>query len=102
MLLVAADGSILAANRTFAERLEWRQEELLGRRLAELVTDSPQSVADYLRACSRSKQLLPGSLTLSRKSGPPLACRCEGGLYQPRSEGNPPEVLLRFVEKEAA
>ncbi|HSK76004.1 MAG TPA: ATP-binding protein [Thermoanaerobaculia bacterium] len=100
LLLVARDGTILAANRAFGSRLEIPPGSLAGLRLADIVAEPADDVERYLRDCSRSRQLVPGALTLLRNGGSGLACRCDGALYRPGLGGELALIALRFAPKE--
>src|SRR5262245_7624201 len=101
MLLVSADGTILSANVGLADLLGVPAGDLAGRPLAGLAAGPPEKLADYLHACSRSRQRVLGALTLTGRDGLPLACRSEGVVYRPRSAGRPAVVLLRLVPRDA-
>ena len=58
--MVSAGGTILAANRATRERLG--VDALTGRQLADAVSEPHGEVARYLRACSRSRQMVLGAL----------------------------------------
>ncbi len=49
MLLVSADGTILAANRSVERCLRLSPEKIQQRRLQEVVADDAESLALYLR-----------------------------------------------------
>jgi PAS domain S-box-containing protein len=102
MLLLSAAGVVLAANSAFARRLARQARELRGRRFADLVADPPAKIADYLRACARSRELLPGSFSLPAADGNELVWHCQGALAWPRSEDAEATLLLRFSPKAAA
>jgi PAS domain S-box-containing protein len=104
LLLVSRDGVVLAANRGVRARLEMSPEALRGRRLTEVVTDPPDVVARYLRDWSRTRQLLPGSMTVLQDGGPGIVCRAEGALYRPAGGDGASEALLvlRLLPKEAS
>ena len=99
-LLSTTDGLLLAANRAVERRLGMSRATITGRRLAEVVSDPPDRVTDFLRASSRSRDFALGSLTLTT-GGRELPCRCEGALLRPR-DGEPALLLLRMVPKESA
>jgi PAS domain S-box-containing protein len=101
-LLVSAEGLLVAANRGAGRRFGVPPEELSGRSLSELTEESPERVAEYLRACSRSSDPLPGSLTLLRQGEAPLPCRTEGAVVRPRSEGEPALLLLQLLPRSEA
>jgi PAS domain S-box-containing protein len=102
LLLLSRDGVILAANQGARACLEIPPDSLRGRRLAEIVAERPDEVARYLRDWSRTRQLLPGSLTVLWDGGPRLACRADGALYHPASEDQEALLLLRLVPREAS
>jgi PAS domain S-box-containing protein len=100
MLLVAADGTILTVNRACGERLRGLPQPLPGHRLQDLASDPPAEVAAYLRDCSRSRQLVLGSLRFPGSSTSAV-WRCEGEVYQSRREEEPAVLLLRLQPRES-
>ncbi len=102
LLLVSADGVLLAANEGVERRLGLAPPDLCGRRLADVAADPPERLANYLRACSRSREFLPGSLVLTGKDGSRVACRTEGKVFRPQATGSPALVLIRLAPKESA
>jgi PAS domain S-box-containing protein len=102
LLLLSRDGVIVAANQGARACLEIPPDFLRGRRLAEIVAERPDEVARSLRDWSRTRQLLPGSLTVLRNGGSPIVCRADGALYHPASEDRESLLLLRLVPKEAS
>jgi PAS domain S-box-containing protein len=101
MILVAVDGTILAANRASEKRLETFTRPLQGHRLQDLAADPPEAVASYLRDCSRSRQLVLGSLRFLGNSTSTAVWRCEGEVYRPRKEGEAALLLLRLQPRES-
>jgi PAS domain S-box-containing protein len=101
-LFLSGDGLILAGNQATTDRLGIPLQELRGQRLADVVADPPERTALYLRACSRSRTMVLGSLTLSRKGGEHVACRTEGAVVRPKGEGVEALLLLRLIPKESA
>jgi formate hydrogenlyase transcriptional activator len=102
MLLVARDGTVVAANAAAASRLGLGASELRGRSLVGLVADPAETLARYLRACARSRALVLGSLTLVACGDTKLVCRSEGGVFRPRSDQSGALILLRLIPKESA
>ncbi len=100
MLLVSGTGVILAANRGVANRLGLSPERLRGKRLADVTTNTPESVADYLRACARTREMIPSGFTLVRTDGTTLTCRTEGAVLRPRSEDAEALLVLRLIPKQ--
>jgi PAS domain S-box-containing protein len=96
-LLVSGDGKVLAANRATGQRLGVSPAALRGNPLTDAVTEPPDEVAKYLRACSRSRQMCLGALTVSGG----LACRAEGAVLQPAGTDGEVFVLMRLVPKES-
>ena len=99
MLFLTGSGLILAGNGAVEERLGLSLPTLRGKHLTEIVTDSADEVAHYLRACSRSRALVLGSLVLVTGG---VTCRTEGTLLRPREEGHEALLLLRLLPRESA
>ncbi len=100
-LLLADDGLILAGNRAVQERLGisvWLQ----GKRLADVVIETPDQVTHYLRLCCRSRGFVLGALRLHINGGEEIACRVEGSVVCPRQGGSPAVLMLRFRPKDPA
>ncbi len=102
MLLLADDGLIFAANRAVEERLGIPVAWLRGKRLAEVVVESLEEVAHYLRLCCRSRSLVLGAMRLHTNRGEGIDCRMEGSVICPKEEGAPAVLLLRLMPKESA
>jgi PAS domain S-box-containing protein len=100
MLLVSGTGVILAANRGVANRLGISPVRLRGKRLADVSTTPPELIAGYLRTCARTREMIPGALTLVRTDGTALACRTEGAVLRPRSEDADSLIVLRLIPRE--
>jgi two-component system CheB/CheR fusion protein len=100
MLLVHADGTIVAANRGVHERLQLVPAELHGRPLTQIVTTPPEEVAAFLQACAVSDQFVLGSLVVTRQEAAPVACLSEGAVLQRSSEAGPALILLRLLPRE--
>jgi PAS domain S-box-containing protein len=99
-ILATTNGKVLAANRAVERRLGVPRTALVGQQLADVVSDPPDRVADYLRACSRSGELVLGALTLTH-GGREIPCRCEGAVLR-RAGGGEPRLLLRFLSRRCA
>lgn len=102
MLLLASGGLILAGNFATERRLGIAARKLVGRLLIDAITDPHDVVARYLRACSRSRSLVLGSLELKAGPGDTIACRAEGSLLQSRGKGQEALLLIRLTPKESA
>src|SRR5579862_4898957 len=81
MLLAGVDGRIVAVNRALSELMGMPRDTLESRLLADLVCDSWPEVNAYLQRCAASGRLIPGSLTLRRKSGDAYECRAAGAAW---------------------
>lgn len=101
-LLLSSDGLILAGNRAVHERLGICVSELRTKRLAEVVSESPDEVAHYLRLCCRSRSLVLGGMNLRRNNGNGIACRMEGTVVRPKVDGAAAILMIRVLPKEAA
>ena len=100
LLLVAGNGKILEINRPFATLLGWKRQEIVNRNLTEFVTDTPDKAIGYLRACSQSRQMILGTLTLCHAGAKEITYRSRGAVIQPRSQENPAIVLLRLEKRD--
>lgn len=101
LLLVDDRAVIRAANRAAAACFGRTAEELTGATLADFLLDDLERVRDYVRACSRTRELTPGAVTLGNGSAA-KEYRVEGALYRRRSANAAPLVLLRLTPKEVA
>ncbi len=103
MLLVSGDGLVLAANRAAAELLGHPSAgNLVDRRLPDLVDQDVATVEEWLRASSRSRKLIPGSLGFRRGNGTSIHCRADGAVYSPASAGEVAAVLVRLTPRREA
>ncbi len=102
MLLLTSSGRVLAVNRAVELRLGLPLHAVPGKSLTDLVADSADETAQYLRSCARSRSLVVGSLRVLGARGETLVCRTEGTLLQPRAEGTEAILLLRLTPKESA
>ncbi len=99
-LLVAKDGSVLAANRA-VRTIGFSPRDLSGRSLYE-ITDAPaEAVREYLRLCARNQEPIPGSLNFLADDGREVSCRCYGS-RSPGAEGQETQLLLRLTPKEVS
>lgn len=102
LLLVSGEGQLLATNQPVADMLGLRRQELRGRMLFELVTESANDVIKYLQACSSSRAMVIGSLTLRKNDGQTLICRSQGAVIQPWSPESSALILLRLENRTLA
>ncbi|MEH2049106.1 ATP-binding protein [Nostoc sp.] len=102
LLLVSGEGQLLATNQPVADMLGLRRQELRGRMLFELVTESNNDVVKYLQACSSSRAMVIGSLTLRKNDGQSLICRSQGAVIQPWSAESSALILLRLENRVVA
>jgi PAS domain S-box-containing protein len=99
MLLVRADGTVLAGNLRFAGAFGYTRRDIAGCSLAEFVRAAP-SLPDYLRRCASTRQLALGAFAVRHANGTDVPCRCEGAVLTPAVDEEPAIVLLRFIPKE--
>lgn len=100
MLLLDGEGTILAANASASGKLA--PISRVGRRLCEVAANPHAGLAEYLRACSRSRSPLPGAIILPPGEGEAAVLRCEGALLDTCAGGAERQILLRLVPKESA
>ncbi|MBD2559177.1 MULTISPECIES: ATP-binding protein [Nostoc] len=99
LLLVSGEGKLLATNQPVADMLGLRRQELRGRMLFEIVTESTNDIVRYLQACSSSRAMVIGSLTLRKNDGQTLICRSQGAVIQPWSPESSALILLRLENR---
>lgn len=97
-LLVSSSGAVLALNRACTELLRAGADQAV-ETLGQLVIEPPERLARYLTLCSRTRQPVLGAITL--RSGGGTACRVEGSLVRPATEGAPALVMLRIYPRHA-
>jgi signal transduction histidine kinase len=97
-LLVAADGTILAAGSALAAALGERAGSLVGRPLVGMVDEDPAHVTRYLARCTGMLHPLPGALTL-RVGERRIACRSDGVRI---ADGEAPALLLLRLRPKAS
>jgi signal transduction histidine kinase/ActR/RegA family two-component response regulator len=106
-LVVTSDGEVLFASPQFCKAIKCPQSELAGRSLFDLSFTQPDKLHTYLENCSRSRQMVIGSLELSANgSNEIFDFRCEGAVISPAVELNghsePAKIFLRLKSKENA
>ncbi|MEA5583369.1 ATP-binding protein [Nodularia harveyana UHCC-0300] len=102
LLLVNGEGQLLVGNQPMANMLGLRRQEISGKILFDIVTDSSQDLKNYLQACASSRAMVIGSLTLRKHDGQTLICRSQGAVIQPSSPESPPLILLRLETRATA
>jgi signal transduction histidine kinase len=101
-LLLLQDGRIIAANPPLMRLVGLTDQALREKQIQELVDTPPAKVSQYLNACSRSRQMVLGTLALCTASGEIEPYRCEGAVVRPWSAAAPALLLLRLATRESA
>lgn len=102
LLLINGEGKLLAGNQPVANILGIRRQEISGKMLFDIVTQSVKDVRKYLQACASSRTMVIGSLTLRKNYGQTLICRSQGAVIQPALSESPALILLRLESKATA
>ena len=97
-LVVTPKGDLVIANGA-AEYLLANAGQEAG--LLDCVHPSPGPFLEYLRQCSNTRALLPGTVSLKQPHGV-VVLRTHGGLLRPPGNGEPAQVLLRFLPDDGA
>jgi signal transduction histidine kinase len=97
-----ADGRIAAANTAAGELLSCSAAGITGCRLAELTSGDDDRIERLLRLWSRSRELLPGALTLRSRDGRRIRCRAEGGLIAPCEQIDSALILMRLFDRDSS
>jgi len=99
LCLLSSDGKILAANDAAAKFTKNEVDALQGMSLYELSVDDTDKVKRNLQNWCRSRQMIPGSLTL-RINGSTSQCNCSGSLIVPKTENTLARIILRLEHRE--
>jgi PAS domain S-box-containing protein len=102
ILLVSTKGHLCAVNSAARGTLlldaPLRPEQLI----FEFVADTQEKVTDYLRACGRSAQPLPGLLTFLVGEAAAEPFHSQGSAFRSRDSQQRPLVVLRLAPKKGA
>ncbi len=101
VLLTTSAGEILCTNDRAAAMLRLPAAQTPGRQLRDFIAEDADTVTTFLRMASRTKPVVPASLTI-RHGASRVACRCEGTVLVPRTDAGAAVLLLRLIPKEAA
>jgi diguanylate cyclase (GGDEF)-like protein len=98
MFLLDRPGNIVAANSAALEVLDF---ETVNSRATfyDIVSTPRRKIAEYLRACFRSAEMVLGAADLRGEAGNIIPVRTEGCLAQLRSDKRPALVLMRCLDK---
>ncbi len=96
MLLLAADGEILAVNRGAARLLEQNAGQLAGNNLGEITGLQHDELIAKLKPCTRSRSPIPLAFKSSSAEATVKMPSCEGFLVSPAEEGKLAQIILRL------
>jgi len=102
LLLLNSAGQLLAGNQAAAKLFGLRCQEFQEKILLDLVTEPAQELFNYLQACSTSRAMVIGTLTLRKPDGETLVCRSQGAVMQPLSPESLALILLRLEKRNTA
>ena len=101
MLLLSADGKILAANSAASQWLAPADGGLVGASFADLVVGACDLANLSPREVVAARRWASSVLLLKSPEGSLAPCRVEGALFA-AADGQPPSVMLRLTPKESA
>jgi len=96
MLLVTADGEILAVNRVALRQFEKIADQLVGVNLAELTGLAHEKLREKLKPCSRSRRPMPLVFHCSQPGSAISISACEGFLCTPAKNGQLAQLIIRL------
>ncbi len=96
MLMVSAEGEILAINRAASRILQHSAEELTGINLAELTNLSSTEIRSRLRPCTRSRTPMRLALMCAHANRESPMSSCEGFLLVPSQNEQSAQIILRM------
>ncbi|HYE75134.1 MAG TPA: PAS domain-containing protein, partial [Blastocatellia bacterium] len=102
LCLITGEGRVIACNAPTAAILGEPYEKVRDLSLFDLTADPIEKVKQYLHACSSSREMCLGSLTLRSATGALNHYRCEGAVLRPRTGETPSLILLRLKPKASA
>lgn len=102
VLLVDTSGIILGSNRQAKKQLGNFGVSSEQASLLKICSHPPEPILDYLRACSRSKSLLPGTFHFAGDGAGASVYRSEGALYAMAEKQERAKLFLRLIPKETA
>ena len=101
ILLVARDGTILAANSPTEELFGRLRCALIGKELGALLADEEEAFSRYLRMCQRASEAIRGHLRIRLPNAEERSCTVDGGSV--RSDGwDRPVIWLRLLPQQPA
>ncbi|CDS54281.1 Chemotaxis protein methyltransferase CheR [Polaromonas sp. CG9_12] len=102
LVLVDAQGIFLFANQSARNQLGTHAVCNGQTALADICAEPRAQLDGYLRACGRTRNFLPGTLTFMVPGGADVGFRVEGALYAPRKGLLPSRLLLRLTPRQNA
>jgi signal transduction histidine kinase len=102
VLMVSGEGVIHAANTAARQLICPDSGDLAGVNIRTLVTESQQSVQQFLTRCMRSRHMMMGSLTWTSPAGGTIPTRAEGALLRRGTDSSAPVLIIRCVQKQTA
>jgi PAS domain S-box-containing protein len=102
VVILGADGLIIAPNSRFARTFDKPPEGLIGSTLFDLLEMPPERAREYLRRCAGTRQPLSEWLVFRTADGEPLECQCSGAAMPPAGQLGPGTILLRLLPKSEA
>lgn len=100
MFLLNRPGEIVAANTAALQVLDHQTDVDLNLTFYDVVNDPHVKIAEYLRACFRSADMVLGAVDLCSSAGDIIGVRVEGCLAQFRTEKRQALILLRCLDKQ--
>ncbi len=101
MILMTADGEVVAVNRVAIRQLKQTAEQLIAQNLAELVGLSREKLQEKLKPCVRTRQPLRLAFHFSQPDSAIKISACEGFLVTPAKDGHLAQLVIRLYEGES-
>tara|TARA_R100000306_G_scaffold59813_1_gene59200 strand:+ start:985 stop:2577 length:1593 start_codon:yes stop_codon:yes gene_type:complete len=101
VILVDTDGRVLALNKSAQRHLAPYNIQAGKSDLTVLCREGPEQILQYLRACSRTRSFIPGSLSFGETTGKTVIFRAEGALFAREGLKAPHQLLIRLQPREA-
>lgn len=101
IVLVSAAGHLCATNSAARKALFPGVMLTPADLILQFVEEAPRKVADYLRACARSAQPLPGMFTFPARDGNKTQYRSLGSAFRSRDPQQRALIVLRLAPKDS-
>ncbi len=96
IVITDSSGTVLGANDAALSHFSWQEDDIVDRRLHDLVHDHEGSIDKFYASCLRTSDLVDHHIELRNAPEDSLSCRLRGSLIRPIDSVAGPVVLLKL------